>query len=276
MNPGRPATGGSTTTAVLGALAGAVLLVMVLVVAFPDWFAPYPPERTDLRAVLEGPSAAHPLGTDQLGRDVLSRLVDGARLSVLIAAAATAVGVLGGALIGLLSAAAGTRVDSLLMRAVDVLLAFPELLLALLVVAVLGSGAVNTALAIGIAAIPNYARLVRGQALVVLRSDYVEAARMLGVAPARYLVRHVLPNVSGPVVVLASIGTGTALITASGLSLFGLGPRPPQADWGAMVADGKDFLQLAWWVSVTPGAAIVLVVVVMTLVGRGLQMRVLR
>ncbi|MER6989007.1 ABC transporter permease [Saccharopolyspora hirsuta] len=275
MTQGRP-SGGSRTTAVLGVLAGLALLLVVLVVLFPGWFTPYPPERTDLRNVLQAPSAAHLLGTDQLGRDVLSRLLDGTRLSVAIAVFATAVGVLGGALIGLLSAIAGSRADSVLMRGVDVLLAFPELLLALLVVAVIGGGVVNTAVAIGIAAIPNYARLVRGQALLVLRSEYVEAARMLGVHPARYLVRHVLPNVSGPVVVLASIGAGTALITASGLSLLGLGPRPPQADWGAMVADGKDFLQLAWWISAAPGAAIVLLVVVVTLVGRGLQARVLR
>nr|WP_281377645.1 ABC transporter permease [Saccharopolyspora hordei] len=197
-------------------------------------------------------------------------------MSVAIAVLATAVGVLGGALVGLLSAIAGERVDSVLMRGVDVLLAFPELLLALLVVAVIGGGVVNTAVAIGIAAIPNYARLVRGQALVVLRSEYVESARMLGEPPHRYLVRHVLPNVSGPVVVLASIGAGTALVTASGLSLLGLGPRPPEADWGAMVADGKDFLHMAWWISAAPGAAIVLLVVVVTLVGRGLQVRVLR
>ncbi|KAA5835111.1 ABC transporter permease [Saccharopolyspora hirsuta] len=275
MTRGRP-SGGSRTTAVLGVLAGLALLLVVLVVLFPGWFTPYPPERTDLRNVLQAPSPAHLLGTDQLGRDVLSRLLDGTRLSVAIAVFATAVGVLGGALIGLLSAIAGSRADSVLMRGVDVLLAFPELLLALLVVAVIGGGVVNTAVAIGIAAIPNYARLVRGQALLVLRSEYVEAARMLGVHPARYLVRHVLPNVSGPVVVLASIGAGTALITASGLSLLGLGPRPPQADWGAMVADGKDFLQLAWWISAAPGAAIVLLVVVVTLVGRGLQARVLR
>ncbi|GAA4617176.1 ABC transporter permease subunit [Saccharopolyspora hordei] len=275
MIPSRP-RGGSRTTSVLGVLAGLVLVLVVLVVLFPDWFTPYPPERTDLRNVLQAPSAAHWLGTDQLGRDVLSRLLDGTRLSVAIAVLATAVGVLGGALVGLLSAIAGERVDSVLMRGVDVLLAFPELLLALLVVAVIGGGVVNTAVAIGIAAIPNYARLVRGQALVVLRSEYVESARMLGEPPHRYLVRHVLPNVSGPVVVLASIGAGTALVTASGLSLLGLGPRPPEADWGAMVADGKDFLHMAWWISAAPGAAIVLLVVVVTLVGRGLQVRVLR
>jgi peptide/nickel transport system permease protein len=253
-----------------------LFLLLVAVLAFPGLFATHAPEATDVAASLRGPSSRHWLGTDQLGRDVYSRLVYGTRLSMLIAVGATAIGVGGGALLGLLSACGGRRVDFALMRLVEVLLGFPELLLALLVVALLGGGSVNVAVAIGIAGVPSYARLVRGQARLILRSEYLEAARVLGVRPWRSTLRHVLPNVGGPLVVLASIGLGSAIISGSGLSVLGLGPVPPAADWGSMVADGKDFLQTAWWISIAPGVAISLTVVCTTLVGRSLQAKAVR
>ncbi|WP_416875948.1 ABC transporter permease [Kitasatospora sp. SC0581] len=258
-------------------LAPLVLLAAVaLVLAFPGVFATHSPAATDVAAALRPPGAEHWLGTDQLGRDVWSRLVHGTRLSLLIAVGATLIGVGGGALLGLVAGCGGRRVDFVLMRVVDVLLGFPELLLALVVVAVLGGGTVNVAIAIGIAGVPHYARLVRGQARLVLRSEYVEAARVLGVPAWRSVLRHVLPNVGGPLVVLASIGLGSAIISGSGLSLLGLGPVPPEADWGSMVADGKDFLQTAWWISISPGLAVSVVVVCTTLIGRSLQLRAVR
>ncbi|MED7955240.1 ABC transporter permease [Streptomyces sp. BE303] len=253
-----------------------LLVVVAVVLAFPGLFATHAPEATDVAAALQPPGSAHWFGTDQLGRDVWSRLVHGTRLSVLIAVGATVIGVGGGALLGLVAGCGGRRVDFVLMRVVDVLLGFPELLLALLVVALLGGGTVNVAIAIGIAGVPNYARLVRGQARLVLRSEFVEAARVLGVPAWRSVLRHVLPNVGGPLVVLASIGLGSAIISGSGLSVLGLGPVPPEADWGSMVADGKDFLQTAWWISIAPGLAISVVVVCTTLIGRGLQLRAVR
>ncbi|MEV7783086.1 ABC transporter permease [Kitasatospora sp. NPDC088351] len=258
-------------------LAPLVLLAAVaLVLVFPGVFATHAPEATDVAAALRPPGAEHWLGTDQLGRDVWSRLVHGTRLSLLIAVGATLIGVGGGALLGLVAGCGGRRVDFALMRVVDVLLGFPELLLALVVVALLGGGTVNVAIAIGIAGVPNYARLVRGQARLVLRSEYVEAARVLGVPAWRSVLRHVLPNVGGPLVVLASIGLGSAIISGSGLSVLGLGPVPPEADWGSMVADGKDFLQTAWWISIAPGLAVSVVVVCTTLIGRSLQLRAVR
>ncbi|MFD5086240.1 ABC transporter permease [Kitasatospora sp. NPDC058406] len=253
-----------------------LLVVVAVVLTFPGLFATHAPEATDVAAALQPPGSAHWFGTDQLGRDVWSRLVHGTRLSVLIAVGATVIGVGGGALLGLVAGCGGRRVDFVLMRVVDVLLGFPELLLALLVVALLGGGTVNVAIAIGIAGVPNYARLVRGQARLVLRSEFVEAARVLGVPAWRSVLRHVLPNVGGPLVVLASIGLGSAIISGSGLSVLGLGPVPPEADWGSMVADGKDFLQTAWWISIAPGLAISVVVVCTTLIGRGLQLRAVR
>ncbi|GAA4822965.1 ABC transporter permease [Streptomyces ziwulingensis] len=256
--------------------AAALLVLLAVVLAFPGLFTTHSPDATDVAAALRPPDGRHWLGTDQLGRDVYTRLVYGTRLSVLIAVGATLIGVGGGALLGLVSACGGRRVDFVLMRAVEVLLGFPELLLALLVVALLGGGTLNVAVALGIAGVPSYARLVRGQARLLLRSEYVEAARVLGVPGWRTVLRHVLPNVGGPLVVLGSIGLGSTIVSGAGLSVLGLGPVPPDADWGAMVADGKDFLQTAWWISVFPGLAVTVVVVTTTLIGRRLQVGAVR
>ena len=251
-------------------LATAALAVVVLAVLFPGLLTAHAPDATDVLNALRPPSSAHPFGTDELGRDVYSRVVYGARISLFTGAGAVAIGVGGGVLLGLVCALAGPA-DRVLMRLIDVLLAFPELLLALLVVALLGRGSVNVAVAIGLAAVPHFARLVRGQALAVSRSEYVEAARILGVPPWRYLLRHVLPNVAGPLVVLACIGTGSAITAAAGLSVLGLGPQAPSPQWGAQLADGEGFLSTAWWVATFPGLVLVIVVMAVTLIGRSRQ-----
>jgi peptide/nickel transport system permease protein len=254
----------------------AVIGLAVLALVFPGMFASHDPDATDFERTFEAPSLDHLMGTDQLGRDVFARVVHGAQISLTIALGATVLGVVGGVLVGLLAAVGGRFVDGVLMRAVDVLLAFPELILALLVVAVIGGGEVNIAVAIGIAAVPNYARVVRAQAKSVVLSEYVEAARVLGVPRPWYLARHVVPNIAGPVVVLAAIGAGTTIIAAAGLSLLGLGPPPPTSEWGAMLAEGKDLLGTAWWIAVFPGLAVVVVVVACTVVGRSIQARSVR
>ena len=260
-----------------GAWLGVVVLALVVaVLVFPGWFSGGRPDATDVLHAFESPSAAHPFGTDQLGRDVYTRVLYGARISLSIGVLAVGIGVGGGVLLGLLSGLGRGRLDAVLMRLVDVLLAFPDLVLALLVVAIIGRGSLNVAVAVGVAAIPHFARLVRGQALAVMRSEYVEAARVLGVPPARYLVRHVLPNVGGPLVVLASIGTGSAITAAAGLSVLGLGPAAPSPEWGAMLSDGQDYLGTAWWIAVFPGLAVVAVVLSVTLLGRAAQARRLR
>ncbi|WP_052424541.1 ABC transporter permease [Streptomyces fulvoviolaceus] len=255
------------------ALAALVLALWAVAVAAPGLLVAADPDATDVVAALRPPGGAHPFGTDELGRDVLSRVVHGARLSLTIGFGATALGVAGGLLLGLLAASGGRRLDQLVMRVQDVLLAFPELLLALLVVTVVGSGTGNVLVAIGVAAVPTYARLVRGQALTVIRSGYVEAAAALGVRRPLVVVRHVLPNVAGPLLVLATIGTGTTVISGSALSFLGLGAAPPAAEWGAMLSDGREFLATAWWTATFPGLAIVSVVLSVTVLGRHLQGR---
>ncbi len=274
--PTTRSTSRSTGRRIVLAAGGAVLLALVVLVAFPGLFAPHAQESTQIESAFDAPSPSHPFGTDQLGRDVYTRVVHGARISLLTGVAAVALGIGGGVVVGLLSAAARGIVDGVLMRAIDVLLAFPELLLALLVVAILGRGSVNVAVAIGLAALPHFARLVRGQAFAVIESEYVEAARILGVPPHRYLLRHVLPNVAGPLVVMAAIGTGSAITAAAGLSVLGLGPPAPSPEWGAMLADGQEYLGTAWWIAVFPGLAVVSVVLVLTMIGRGVQARALR
>jgi peptide/nickel transport system permease protein len=256
--------------------AGAVLVLLVLVAAFPGLFTGVSPTATNPVGALTAPSGAHWLGTDELGRDEYARVVYGARPSLLIGLSATVLAVAGGALLGLAAALGGRLGDGILMRLVDVLLALPQLMLALLVITVLGPGTVNTAVAVAIGLIPGYARIVRAEAQVVRRSGYVEAAVGLGLRRRAVIGRHILPNALGPLLVVATVGFGAAIITASGLSFLGLGAQPPSPEWGAMLSDGRNYLAVGWWLGVFPGAAITLSVVSINLVGRHLQARFTR
>ncbi|MFE0465206.1 ABC transporter permease [Kitasatospora sp. NPDC058965] len=256
--------------------AGALLVLLALAALWPQLLTHASPVATDPAAALTPPSGAHWFGTDQLGRDLYARVLYGARPSLLLGLGATAFAVVGGTVLGLAAALGGRLADQVLMRAADVLLALPPVLLALLAVTVLGSGAVNVMLAIAIATAPGYARIVRAETLVVRRSGYVEAAVGLGVPRPLVVLRHVLPNAVGPMLVLATIGFGGALIAASGLSFLGLGPQPPSPEWGAMLSQGRSFLQTAWWIGVFPGAAITLSALTVNLVGRRLQRRFTR
>ncbi|MGW7583900.1 ABC transporter permease [Kitasatospora sp. NPDC054769] len=254
-------------------LAALVLAAAVVACAWPALLAHADPTAADPVAALTPPGAEHWLGTDQLGRDVYARVVHGARYSLLIGLGATALSVLAGLLVGLPAALSGRIGDQVAMRAVDVLLALPELLLALLVIAVVGPGTGNALLAIAIAATPGFARLVRGQAMVVRGSEYVRAATALGVPRAAVVLRHVLPNTLGPLTVPATLAVGTAVVSGSALSFLGLGPKAPAPEWGAMLSQGRDFLSTAWWIAVFPGAAITAVVVAITVLGRQLHRR---
>ncbi|MGX2992948.1 ABC transporter permease [Streptomyces sp. JNUCC 64] len=257
-------------------LAGVLLLLVTAVAVAPGLFTRLSPTATDPAAALRGPGAGHWLGTDQLGRDLFARILHGARPSLLLGFGSTVVSVVAGAVIGLAAALGGRIADQVLTRLADVLLALPALLLALLIVTVLGPGTVQVMTAIGIAFAPGYARLVRAEALVVRRSGYVESAVALGVPRSLIVLRHVLPNALAPVLTLATVGFGTALISASGLSFLGLGPAAPSPEWGALLAAGRDFLQTAWWIGVFPGAAVTLTVVAVNVVGRHLQHRFTR
>ncbi|BDV30753.1 ABC transporter permease [Microbacterium terricola] len=254
-------------------LAIAVLGLIGLVAVAPSLFTSADPLQTDLAATLRAPSAAHPFGTDQSGRDVYARVIHGAARSVGIGLLATSLALVVGLIVGSLSGVAPRLVDTAAMRATDILLAFPEFLVALVVVAVLGPGPANVAVAVTIAAVPVYVRLARAQTRTLRTAEHVEAARILGVPAARALTRHVLPGVLGALSVLATIGIGSSILAAAGLSFLGLGPTEPTPEWGLMLAGGRNVLGQAWWVSVFPGAAITLTVIAATVVGRMLRAR---
>jgi peptide/nickel transport system permease protein len=258
-------------------LACAALLVLAVFVAAVPWlFTSASPTATNPAGALRAPGPGHWLGTDQLGRDQLTRLIYGARPSLLLGAGSTVTSVVAGTVLGLAAALGGRAADQVLMRLADVLLALPPILLSLLIIAVLGSGTVNLVVAVGVASVPGYARLVRAEALVVRRSGYVEAGVALGLPRRVLIARHVLPNSLAPLLTLATVGFGLALISASGLSFLGFGPQPPTPEWGAMLAAGRDFLSTAWWLGVFPGAAVTLTVVAVTVVGHYAQRRFVR
>jgi peptide/nickel transport system permease protein len=251
----------------------AVLAIVVVVAVAPGLFATHDPLQTDVRAALRPPSGAHLFGTDQSGRDVFSRVVHGAARSLGIGVLATGVALVAGLLIGALAGIAPRVVDLTLMRVNDVLMAFPEFLVALVVVAVLGPGPTNIAIAVTIAAAPVYVRLARVQTRSLVIAEHVEAARILGVPAVPAFVRHVVPGVLGSLSVLATIGIGSSILAAAGLSFLGLGPTEPTPEWGLMLAGGRNVLGQAWWVAVFPGLAITLTVVSATVVGRVLRAR---
>jgi peptide/nickel transport system permease protein len=250
-----------------GALLG---LIIVLAVAAP-LLSGYDPLITAPAQQLSPPGWLHPLGSDLFGRDVWSRLVWGGRLSLSSGVTATLIAVLCGSAIGLLSGYAGGRWDASLMRGVDVLLAFPSLLLALAIVAALGTGLTSATVAVGIAGIPRFARVMRAAALAVRTEPFIEAARVVGCRPARIVVRHLVPNVLDTLVVLASLELGYALLNIGALSFLGLGAQPPAAEWGLMLTEGRAYLRTAPWISAAPGVAITLSVLAVNLVGDALR-----
>jgi peptide/nickel transport system permease protein len=253
---------------------GAVALALIIIAAlFPSLLATADPDAVRPVDVLLGPSGEHWFGTDQLGRDVYSRVVYGARVSLLIGVGATAIALVLGSLIGVIAATGGRAIDEILMRATDILLSFPGLLLALLVMAMLGPSATNATIAIGLSSAPGFARLVRGEALVIRGTDYVRTAVTFGAGRPRIYVRHLLPNALAPLLVLALLSIGAAIIAGSSLSFLGLGPRVPTAEWGSMLAQGKDFLSISWAMAVFPGVAITATVLAVNVVGRDLQRR---
>jgi peptide/nickel transport system permease protein len=247
------------------------VLVLAAAMCAPEWFTSLPPDAVDANAVLLPPGADHWFGTDELGRDLFSRVVYGTSESLTIGIGAMAIACLGGISLGTAAALAPRLVRGLLVRMIDILLAFPELLLALLVIAVLGRGPVNTLIAVGLSHIAGYARLVRSQVLRVKLAGYVEHAVALGEHPWAIVIHHIVPNTIRPLMVLATIGVGTSVLAASALSFLGLGVVPPEAEWGALLADGRDFLEVAPWLSLLPATVVAISVISITLLGRRLQ-----
>jgi len=253
--------------------AAAVLVLVVLVVALPGLFASRGPLDADPLRAFARPGDGALLGTDQLGRDVWSRVVYGARYSVFVAVAATLIGVLVGVVLGLVAGLGGRATDEVTARGLDVVAAFPAILLAIVLVTIVGPGIPTVIVALGVASVPRYARIVRAETFVVRQSGYVEQSVTFGLGRTRLVLRHVLPHAVVSVPILATIGLGSCILAASALSFIGLGPRPPSPEWGAMLSDGRNYLQNAWWISVFPGIAIVVVVVAVSVVGRWLQRR---
>lgn len=255
------------------ALAGIVLAAFVVAAVAPWVLTPVSPLATSPADSLQAPSLSHPFGTDQAGRDLFSRVVHGAGLSLLTGFGATAIALTIGLVIGVASALAPRVVDGVLSRTIEVIMAFPEFLLALLVVTIVGTGSGGILLAVAIAAVPAYARVARVQTLVVRNAGYVRSARALGVGGLSTTVRHIIPNMMGPLLVLATMGTGTAIVSAAGLSFLGLGPPPPTPEWGVILSEGRNFLSTAWWIAVFPGLAITATVLATSTLGRALRAR---
>jgi peptide/nickel transport system permease protein len=248
----------------------AIVLAWLLVALLAPWISPYPPDALDVTRRLLPPSAAHWLGTDILGRDVFSRLLHGARISLLAGFSVVLLGAGFGTLIGITAAWLRGWGEEALMRLTDLVLCFPPIILALALAAALGIGTTNTIIAMLVVWWPKYARLARSLALVQRSQEYVEAATVLGLPQKRILFRHVLPNTFGPIAVLATLDLGIAILTFAGLSFLGLGVVPPVAEWGSMVSEGRELVE-QWWVATFPGLAILTVVIGFNFLGDGLR-----
>ena len=254
------------------AMFGAVLVAIEVGLAvLAPWIAPHEPNRMDYEAVLSGPTAEHPFGTDELGRDLFSRTLYGARLSLEVGLVAVLIAVAVGVPLGLVSGYFGGVFDEAVMRVVDAVMALPALVLALTIAAVLGPGVWNATVAIAVVAAPTYTRLVRGQVLSVKENDYVLAVQSIGAPTWVILMRHILPNAFSPVIVQASLGVGFAIILEASLSFIGLGAQPPTPSWGSMVQVGFQYLEIAPWFVLVPATAIFLAVLGFNMLGDGLR-----
>jgi len=254
-----------------GALIGAcILLIFIAVAILAPVIAPMDPLEisSNRRAA---PSAEHWLGTDELGRDVLSRLIYGTRVSLRVGLVAIGIALTFGSVLGVIAGFVGGWIDSLIMRLTDIMLAFPGILLAIAVVAVLGPSLFNVMIAVGIESIPAYVRTARGSTLSIKEMEYVTGARTIGGTPLRIVFRYILPNVAAPLIVLATIGVAGSILSAAGLSYLGLGAQPPTAEWGAMLSSARNFVRDAWWMATFPGIAIMLIVLSLNLFGDGLR-----
>jgi peptide/nickel transport system permease protein len=255
-------------TGMIGLVGLAILLSLV---ALAPMLAPADPTAMNLANTLQPPNAQHPFGTDDLGRDILSRVLWGGQESLRVALLAILIAALGGITLGLVAGYFGGITDALIMRIVDVFLAFPTILLLLSIVAALGPNLGTVLIALGVSFIPNVSRFVRGTVLATKNREYVTAARVVGAPDARIMLIHILPNILAPLIVYATVGLGTAIILTAGLSYLGLGAQPPSPEWGAMLNYGRNYLHDAWWMSVFPGVAIFAAVLFVNLLGDGLR-----
>ncbi len=255
-----------------GARLGALICgLLVLTAIFAPWIAPYDPISMGAGEALTPPSSSHWFGTDELGRDLFSRIVYGSRLTLKVGMIAVGISMTAGVLVGLVAGYAGGWIEAILMRSVDVLFSFTETLIALAAVAVLGPSLTNAMIAVGISSIPFYARIAYGAVLVEKNKEYFKAARSVGANHGRLIFQHILPNILSPIIVVATVGVSVAVLSASALSFLGLGAQPPSPEWGAMLAAGRDYFKRAPWITTFPGVAIAVTVLGFNLLGDGLR-----
>jgi len=248
-----------------------LIVGLVFVAVFADFIAPYDPTEPDYAASVQGPSLEHPMGTDLTGRDILSRIIHGARISLLVGVVAVSIAVAAGVTIGSIAGYRGGYVDEILMRGVDIMISFPSLILALAIVGAVGANLQNIILVIALVYTPQYARLIRGDVLSVKEEEFVEAARGTGLSELKVLWKHVIPNAFTPVFVQGTFHVATAIIFEASLSFLGLGVQPPTPTWGVLIADGRQYLPEGWWISTFPGLAIMFTVLAFNIFGDGLR-----
>jgi len=254
--------------AMLGAL---IIFSLALVAVIAPLIAPFSPHHQDILHRLEPPSTKHPLGTDDLGRDLLSRVIYGTRISLLVGFVAIGIAIIIGSILGLLSGYFGGWLDTVIMRFVDIMLCFPTFFLILMVIAFLEPNIWTVMVVIGLTGWPGLTRLVRGECLSIRERGFVQAAKVLGLSNIRVMFVHLLPNVMAPILVTATLGIGGAILTESALSFLGLGVQPPTPSWGNILTAGKDYITVAWWLSLYPGLAILITVLAYNLLGEGLR-----
>jgi peptide/nickel transport system permease protein len=252
-------------------IGGGIILFYMLVALFAPFIAPHDPLEIDLLNKLQTPSLDHWMGTDDKGRDILSRVIYGSQLSLAVGAVSVMIGAFFGIILGLVSGYYGKWIDTVIMRFIDVLLAFPGLLLALAIISALGPSLINVMLAVGIFSVPTFARIVRGSTLAAKKMEYVDAIRALGANDFKIIFVHILPNILSPIIVQGTLRLATAILTAAGLSFLGMGAQPPSPEWGAMLSGGRNFLWSAPHLATFPGLAIAFIVLGLNLFGDGLR-----
>ena len=255
----------------LGVIGFVVLTLVFLAGIFAPAVSPYDPTQVDVKNIRSAPTAEHWFGTDELGRDILSRVIFGTRVTLMVMVISVSLALVGGTLLGLIAGYAGGKVEAVLMMIMDALLSFPMLILALAIIAILGPGIQNAMMAIAIVNVPNFARIVRGQVLAIKQSEYIDASRSIGSNGAQVLFKEILPNTLDAIIIYASLRSSQAIITESSLSFLGLGVQPPTPSWGWMVAVGMKFWNVAWWMSFFPGLAIFITVLSVNLMGDALR-----
>lgn len=248
-----------------------IVALLVVVTAFAPWLAPHKPLEHDYMHLMESPSAQFPLGTDNYGRDILSRIIHGAKYALLLGVSIVAIEALIGITLGLLAGYYGSIVEMIIMRITDIMLSIPAIVLALAIAGILGGGLINVIIAVGIVGWRGYTRLVRSEVLSIKEEFYVEAARASGANTPGIMYRHILPNISTTIIVYMSLSIPSAILWAAGLSFLGLGAQPPTPEWGAMLSDGREFMRRAWWMTTFPGLAIMITVLGFNFLGDGLR-----